>query len=144
VQFGPGLFSRLTDSTGVATASSSPPGPLPLMLGLVSTLVCAVFVAVGMLRLRRNTTAAYRWFYRALLVNLLFTRVFEFDVEQFLATFSVVVDVVMLAVVTAALTLRGPPVVAVVADSRLVPDVGGAAEFHAVPVADGPRTPPRQ
>jgi hypothetical protein len=57
--------------------------------------------------MRRDTTAAYRWFYRALLVNLLFTRVFEFDVEQFLATISVVVDVVMLGLVTMALSLPG-------------------------------------
>jgi hypothetical protein len=57
--------------------------------------------------MRRDTAAAYRWFYRALLVNLLFTRVFEFDVEQFLATISVVVDVVMLGLVTMALSLSG-------------------------------------
>jgi hypothetical protein len=47
-----------------------------------------------------------RWFHRALLVNLLFTRVFEFDVEQFLAVLSVVVDLVLLLVVTATLAQR--------------------------------------
>jgi hypothetical protein len=77
------------------------------MLGLASTLVCAVMIALGIRRMRRDTTAAYRWFYRALLVNLLFTRVFEFDIEQFLATISVVVDVVMLGLVTMALSLPG-------------------------------------
>jgi len=54
--------------------------------------------------------AAYRWFYRALLVNVLFTRVFQFDVEQFLATTSVVVDLVMLGLVVAAVPERRPAV----------------------------------
>jgi hypothetical protein len=103
VQFGPALLVRLSDDGN----GHAPAGPLPLVLGLASTLVCAVMVALGIRRMRRDTTAAYRWFYRALLVNLLFTRVFEFDVEQFLATISVVVDVVMLGLVTMALSLPG-------------------------------------
>ena len=98
--FGPPLLDRLRHPTG------QPPGALPLSLGLASSLACAVLVIVGLNRLRRDRTAGYRWFHRALLVNLLFTRVFEFDVEQFLAALSVLVDVVLLAVVTVAIAQR--------------------------------------
>ena len=80
------------------------------MLGLGSTLVCAVLIALGLRRMRQHTRAAYEWFYRALLVNLLFTRVFQFAVEQFLATVSVLVDVVLLGLVTMALSLLSPAV----------------------------------
>lgn len=103
VRFGPRLVAYLTSPAGTR---HTPPGPVPLSLGLASTVVCAALVIAGMTRLRSDTTAAYRWFHRALLVNLLFTRVFEFDVEQFLAAASVVVDVVLLGVVTAALAQR--------------------------------------
>jgi hypothetical protein len=101
-RFGPGLLDHLSRPAG------SPPGPgtLPLALGLAATFASGVLVIVGLTRLRGDTTAAYRWFHRALLVNLLFTRVFEFDVEQFLAAVSVVVDVVMLGIVTGALAHR--------------------------------------
>jgi hypothetical protein len=102
VRFGPRLVEYLTSPAG----TRHPPGPVPLSLGLASTVACAALVIAGVVRLRRDTTAAYRWFHRALLVNLLFTRVFEFDVEQFLAAASVVVDVVMLGIVTAALAHR--------------------------------------
>jgi hypothetical protein len=108
-QFGPELVERLSHGSDGSTAAA-PAGPLPLVLGLASTLVCAVMVALGLRQIRRDTATAYRWFYRALLVNLLFTRVFEFDVEQFLATVSVLVDVVMLGLVTAALSVLGPTV----------------------------------
>jgi hypothetical protein len=101
--FGPPLLARLT---GPASARLGPPGALPLALGLVSTLACGALVVVGLVVVRRDRTAGYRWFHRALLVNLLFTRVFQFDVEQFLASVSVLVDVVMLAVVTVALAHR--------------------------------------
>ena len=101
-QFGPQLVVELGDPA----AHPAPPGPLPLSLGLASTLVCAALIGTGLMRLRRDSTEAYRWFYRALLVNLLFTRVFEFDVEQFLAAASVIVDLALLAVVTTALARR--------------------------------------
>jgi hypothetical protein len=98
-QFGVKLFDRLT---GPGDVWNIRPGPIPLALGLASTLGCAVMVAVGIVRLRRDPLRGFLWFHRALLVNLLFTRVFQFDVEQFWATVSVLVDVAMLAVVSAA------------------------------------------
>jgi hypothetical protein len=103
VQFGSELLDRLTH--GSNRYAAAPAGWLPLLLGLASTLVCAVLIALGLRSIRRDTTATYRWFYRALLVNLLFTRVFQFDVEQFLATVSVLLDVVLLGLVTMALSV---------------------------------------
>jgi hypothetical protein len=108
-QFGPTLLDRLTQA-GPDVTSTAPPGPVPLAFGLISTIVCAVLLVIGILRLRSGPAATYRWFYRALLVNLLFTRVFQFDVEQFLATASVVVDLVMLGLIAAAVPERRPPV----------------------------------
>jgi hypothetical protein len=107
-QFGPTLLDRLTRTPEVT--STAPPGPVPLALGLISTIVCAVLLVIGIVQLRFGPAATYRWFYRALLVNLLFTRVFQFDVEQFLATASVVVDLVLLALIAAAAPERRPPV----------------------------------
>jgi hypothetical protein len=125
-QFGPSLWDRLTQTSGSDTGSSAPPGALPLALGLISTLVCAVLLTLGILQLRHSTSAAYRWFYRALLVNLLFTRVFQFDVEQFLATTSVVVDLIMLGLVVAAVPERRPAV-----------RTAGGPQTQAVPAEEG-------
>jgi hypothetical protein len=110
VQFGSELLDRLTHGTVRYAATAASPGWLPLVLGLGSTLVCTVLVTLGLRHIRRNTAAAYRWFYRALLVNLLFTRVFQFAIEQFLATVSVLVDVVLLGLITMALSVPMPAV----------------------------------
>jgi hypothetical protein len=108
VQFSSELLNRLTHSSD--RSATAPAGWLPLLLGLGSTVVCAALIALGLRRIRRDTMAAYQWFYRALLVNLLFTRVFQFDVEQFLATISVLLDVVLLALVAMALSVGSPAV----------------------------------
>jgi hypothetical protein len=105
VQFGSELLDRLTVRTEPYAAAAPPAGWLPLVLGLGSTVVCAVLVVLALRQIRRDTVVAYQWFYRALLVNLLFTRVFQFDVEQFLATVSVLIDVVLLGLVTMALSV---------------------------------------
>lgn len=99
--FGVKLADRLTAHGDVWSIA---PGPIPLTLGLVSMFASTVMVVAGLLRLRHDTLRGLVWFHRALLVNLLFTRVFQFDVEQFWATASVVVDVVMLAVVSAGIS----------------------------------------
>src|SRR4051794_31360545 len=108
VQFGSELLDRLTHGSDRHDAAAV--GWLPLLLGLGSTLVCAVLIALGVRLIRRDTMAAYRWFYRALLVNLLFTRVFQFDVEQFLATISVLLDVVLLGLVAMVQSVARPAV----------------------------------
>lgn len=100
-QFGGRLVDRLTGPPG--DLWHHPPGPIPLVLGLVSTLLSAVLIGRGSWLLRTDRYRAFVSFHRALLVNLLFTRVFEFDVTQFLAVLSVLVDVIMLGVVTAEL-----------------------------------------
>jgi hypothetical protein len=108
VLFGSALLGRFTHGTDRHVAAAASPGWLPLVLGLASTLVCAVLVVLGLRLIRRDTVAAYRWFYRAVLVNLLFTRVFQFALEEFLATVSVLVDVVLLGLITMALSVPRP------------------------------------
>jgi hypothetical protein len=104
-QFGMRLYGRLSHPVDLWRHA---PGPIPLTLGLASTVLCTMLVAVGVRQLLAGTRhRALTWFHRALLVNLLFTRVFQFDVEQFLATVSVLVDVVMLVVVGARLSRTG-------------------------------------
>ena len=99
-EFGVKLVDRLLAKGDIWSIR---PGPIPLTLGLASTLGCAVMVVLGIVRLRRDPLRGFVWFHRALLVNLLFTRVFQFDVQQFWATVSVLVDVLMLAIVSAAI-----------------------------------------
>jgi hypothetical protein len=65
---------------------------------LASSLCSAVFVALGIDRLRRKDhAAAYRWLERALLVNILVTQVFAFVESQFGAVFGLGVALVLLA-----------------------------------------------
>lgn len=52
----------------------------------IGTLTQAALTAAGLLVLRRSRVEAYRWFERALLVNLLVTQVFLFAQNQFAAT----------------------------------------------------------
>ncbi len=104
-QFGIRLYARLSGPSG--DLWHHPPGPVPLGLGLLSTLLCALLVFVGMRQLRVDRYRAFVRFHHALLVSLLFTRVFEFEVTQFLATVSVLVNVVMLAIVSAELARLG-------------------------------------
>jgi len=140
-RFLPPVLAYLADPA----AHRPPPGAVPLLLGLASTVVCTVLVTVGIVRLPRDATAAYRWFYRALLVNLLFTRVFEFNLEQFLAAGSVLVDLATLGVVTAALALRGAdPVSGTGAAPEQSPSAesGSSPPRSAVPSPPGSTAPP--
>ena len=72
------------------------------LASLASSLVSAVFVFVGLRRLRAGTRLdAYREFERALLVSIFVTRVFLFVESQFAAVFGLAVDMLMLVTVTA-------------------------------------------
>lgn len=97
-QFAIRLLTRITAPPGPGPWDL-PPGPTPLALGLASTITCLVLVVSGLRLLRTDRYRGFLRFHRALLVNLLFTRVFEFDVTQFAATVSVLLDLVMLGFV---------------------------------------------
>lgn len=82
-----------------------PPGPLPPgeAVGVIATALATVPFVIGLVRLRGNRAAAFTWFFRSVLVNVLLTRVIEFDVAQFVTTIHVVVDLALLAVIGAEL-----------------------------------------
>jgi hypothetical protein len=63
------------------------------------SLVSLCLVLVGLVRLRRDRLAAYRWFERALLVSILLTHVFVFVRSQFGAVFGLGLDILLLLVV---------------------------------------------
>jgi hypothetical protein len=66
---------------------------------LVSSLVSASLVGVGLVRLHRAARlSAYRAFERALFVSIFVTRVFAFVESQFAAVFGLAVDLVLLIV----------------------------------------------
>jgi hypothetical protein len=78
-------------------------GLVPVLLGTASTAISTLLVLLGLRRVRSDRFLAFGRFQQALLVNLLFTRVFQFDVDaaSFLPVAVVLVDVALLAVVTA-------------------------------------------
>lgn len=77
------LNSVDTFATGASTA------------GTVASSVCVV---VGFVLRRRNPATALGWYQRAVLVDLLVTRVFAFALDEFAAIVAVLIDLVMLAV----------------------------------------------
>ncbi len=97
--FGTALDARL----GGTAAPGERAGMVPVALGLAGTTVSTLFVVLGLRHIRSDRYLAFTRFQQALLVNLLFTRVFEFDVDlyQLPAVGPVLIDVVLLAVVTA-------------------------------------------
>jgi hypothetical protein len=67
-------------------------------LSLISSTASGVLVIVGVARLREgDRPGAYRWFERALLVSIFFTRTFSFVESQFGAVFGLAVDLLLLA-----------------------------------------------
>ncbi|WP_203705782.1 hypothetical protein, partial [Asanoa iriomotensis] len=72
--------------------------PVPTAVGGASALVSAACVVWGLVRLRqKRRVSGYRWLQRAVLVDLLLTRVFEFAVYQFAAIPALVIDLLLLA-----------------------------------------------
>jgi hypothetical protein len=63
------------------------------------SLVSLCLVLAGLIRLRHDRLAAYRWFERALLVSVLLTHVFVFVRSQFGAVFGLGLDILLLLVV---------------------------------------------
>jgi hypothetical protein len=78
---------------------------------LVSVVVSALFVGIGLLRLRGGARiAGYRWFARAVFVAIFVTRVFAFVESQFAAVFGLFVDLLLLLAIGAAIRRSQAPV----------------------------------
>jgi hypothetical protein len=76
---------------------------VPAIISGTAAVASAICVVVGIVRLRRRRRASgYRWLQRAVLIDLLLTRVFEFAVNQFWTIPSVILDLVLLAVLALA------------------------------------------
>ena len=76
---------------------------VPAIISGAAAIASAACVVVGIVQLRRRRRASgYRWLQRAVLIDLLLTRVFEFAVNQFWTIPSVILDLVLLAVLALA------------------------------------------
>jgi hypothetical protein len=77
--------------------------------GTISALASAICVFEGLRLLRHDRRAAYGWFQRAVLIDLLVSQVFTLADDQFSALPGVALDLVMLAVLSIARSAqRGP------------------------------------
>jgi hypothetical protein len=72
--------------------------PLRQQGALITSLVSLVFVLLGMWRLPRSRLDAYRWFERAVLISILFTRVILFWQDQLTALGGLIWDLALLTV----------------------------------------------
>jgi hypothetical protein len=99
-----GLLAVLTVVTVVLNARDIFDGQQKLSVisvaGLASSLVVAAVIVVGVYAVRNSRLEAYRWFDRALLVQIFFTEVFAFLQIQFAAVFELLFTLFLL------LTLR--------------------------------------
>lgn len=76
-----------SDFSGVATIGAT-----------ASATLAAICVVLGLRLIRRDKNAAYGWFERAVLVNLLLTQVFTVTSNQFFELPSIVVNLLMLGI----------------------------------------------
>ncbi|MDD5556593.1 MAG: hypothetical protein PHN82_04990 [bacterium] len=65
-------------------------------MSLAASALSAVFIVLGVVRLRRSRLAAYEMFKKALLVSIFFSRVFAFYEHQFQAFYGLVADILLL------------------------------------------------
>jgi hypothetical protein len=70
---------------------------------LLSSLLSAVFVLVGVLRIRQSRVYAFQMFEQSLLVSIFLTQVFAFYVQQFTALIGLVLNIVLLVLTRFAL-----------------------------------------
>ncbi|WP_412539540.1 hypothetical protein R8Z50_27360 [Longispora sp. K20-0274] len=66
-----------------------------------SAMTSAAFILTGLLRLGRDRAAAFAWFQRAILLDLLVTQLLDAVLSQFGTVFGVLVDVAILGVIAA-------------------------------------------
>lgn len=98
------LTSVVTLVRGIYGWSASDDEPVWLVVGIVlSGFASTAFAAVGLVRVRTDREAGYRWFRRAVLVALLVTQIFLFRLSPWDATIGLLIDLVILAVVAAEL-----------------------------------------
>lgn len=75
-------------------------------IAVAAASIAALMILIGILRLRHNRLAAYRWFDRALLVRILVVQVFLFQEEQFAATLGLFVDLFVWAMLRSAIAIE--------------------------------------
>jgi hypothetical protein len=61
----------------------------------ISAVVAGLLMLVGLVRVRRNRLAAYRWFERGVLVQIFVTQVFEFAQEQLAGVLGLVFNLLL-------------------------------------------------
>lgn len=100
--FAPGLivvfaFSAMA-SLAFAGIALAEPGTItvPEWIQTGAAVVAAVLVIIGLVALRRTRQAAYRWFERAVLVDILIGEVFAFYTQPSTALAGLLVDIVLL------------------------------------------------
>jgi hypothetical protein len=80
---------------------------VPDWIQAVAALVAAVLVIVGLLALRRSRVAAYAWFERAVLVDILIGEVFAFSRQPTTALAGLVIDILLLLALRLAIRAEG-------------------------------------
>ncbi len=91
------LYQRWLTGSGVDAGSASTVGLVP---GTLAAVISGVLVVIGLIRLTTGAAAGFGYFHHALLVRLLLTRVFQFEIQQFVTVLFVLLDLVLLAVVS--------------------------------------------
>ncbi len=91
------LYERWLSGSTVDADSASTAG---LVLGTLAALTSGVLVVIGLIRLPADPEAGFGFFHHALLVSLLLTRVFQFEIQQFATVLFVLLDLALLAVVS--------------------------------------------
>ncbi len=91
------VLAQIGMVTYLATAGSAAQLAFNAWAQLASSLVGALLVAWGIWRFRRSRLAAYRWFARAMLVNIFVTQVFAFLDAQLAALAGLAVSLLVYA-----------------------------------------------
>jgi hypothetical protein len=86
----------------VPDAEVDNPSNVATIGGTVSAVLASSCVVYGLFRIRKDRRAAFGWFQRSVLIDLLLTQVFVVASDEFSALPSIVLDLVMLAVLGAA------------------------------------------
>ena len=75
-------------------------------IAVAAASVAGLMIIVGILLLRRDRLAAYRWFDRALLLRILVVQVFLFQEQQFAATLGLAVDLYVWVMLRSAMAIE--------------------------------------